>query len=234
MQEEKTLIENGTQNPASLIAGCNQLIKKIPTDCWVFLQDGLEAATMRLPSPNNAVLMYKFQLIKTASDMSWAKKVLDSLLAESSNMDIQFIIEDSISLLAEDEYRVFYDSDIAKAIECCTGLTTDINLDRIKLFRHLQLFMKILEKNNITHLCVYEFNIGNLYSVFSKNLTENEQQSLKAFYGLCDGKPQHLYELRRSIYSNERTHDAVKDLSNAIISLRENQEKFITKRFPHK
>ena len=152
MQEEKTLIENGTQNPASLIAGCNQLIKKIPTDCWVFLQDGLEAATMRLPSPNNAVLMYKFQLIKTASDMSWAKKVLDSLLAESSNMDIQFIIEDSISLLAEDEYRVFYDSDIAKAIECCTGLTTDINLDRIKLFRHLQLFMKILEKNNINTL----------------------------------------------------------------------------------
>ena len=103
MQEEKTLIENGTQNPASLIAGCNQLIKKIPTDCWVFLQDGLEAATMRLPSPNNAVLMYKFQLIKTASDMSWAKKVLDSLLAESSNMDIQFKIEDSKSLEAEDE-----------------------------------------------------------------------------------------------------------------------------------
>lgn len=228
MNEDKVLITLNAGVHSSVISGYNQLIKKIDTDCRLFLLQGLDDAVRRLPWPNLAIMLYKFQLVPPKSkDMVWCKEKLSKLLSEDIELDL--VIRDSLQVLATDDYRVFYDYDIEKVINCCTDIMSyNKQFDRLSLYRHIQLFMKLLGKEEITHLCIYSFNIQTFHQTIIKSLTKQEQNVLTSFFGLIDGNPQHLTEIMCSQLS--RT-EVMKNLSRAIKILREKNNEFIKTRF---
>jgi len=122
-----------------------------------------------------------------------------------------------------------FDYDIEKVINCCTDIMSyNKQFDRLSLYRHIQLFMKLLGKEEITHLCIYSFNIQTFHQTIIKSLTKQEQNVLTSFFGLIDGNPQHLTEIMSSQLS--RT-EVMKNLSRAIKILREKNNEFIKTRF---
>ncbi len=217
---EKILMPENYQKTYNekLLIGYKHLIKKIPTHCQIFLIEGIEKAISRLPVPNNFVLKYKFQL--TGNDTILYKEMVDKLLlSRSKYMDLELIISDSLYLLSQDEYRVFYDYDICEAINNCYP-TDDEN--RLKLYRHLCLFRKILNINTLHNIDLKKF-----HEVFSKHLYAQQQKAIDMFYGLSSGYPKTLHEVE-DLYKSDCTYtDAIIDISNGIYILEQVKDEFV-------
>lgn len=218
---------NEASYPYEVLSGYNHLIQKIPTTCDLFWICGLESAVTRLP--NNFIIKYKYQLVNKVEAASYKKRI-DRLLLESEYLDFELLTKDSLILLSADEFRVYYDYDIVRAIDCFSDISlSNYPIDQLRLYRHIQLFMKILGVDNLNRLYIYSFSLNNFKEAFFRKLNIEEQNSIDMFYGLSSGYPKPLYIVENELHNSSSSNKCIKDISNGIHFLQGVQDQFIKK-----